>query len=144
MAVHFSILTWRIPWTEDPGRLQSMGSQKVRLSLSNFHFPLGLTGLISFLLFRGLSSLLQHHNSKTLILQHSAFFMVQLSHQFSLKKTIALTILTFVGKVMSLAVHLLYCICFPIDEPVGFQCLAILSKAAVTLSRGFGGRVSLS
>ena len=30
MATHFSILAWRIPWTEDPGRLQSMGSQKVR------------------------------------------------------------------------------------------------------------------
>ena len=30
MATHSSILVWRIPWTEDPGRLQSMGSQKVR------------------------------------------------------------------------------------------------------------------
>ena len=30
MATHFSILAWRIPWTEEPGRLQSMGSQKVR------------------------------------------------------------------------------------------------------------------
>ena len=30
MATHSSILTWRIPWTEDPGRLQSMGSQRVR------------------------------------------------------------------------------------------------------------------
>ena len=28
MATHFSILAWRIPWTEEPGRLQSMGSQK--------------------------------------------------------------------------------------------------------------------
>ena len=27
MATHFSILTWRIPWTEEPGRLQSMGLQ---------------------------------------------------------------------------------------------------------------------
>ena len=26
-ATHFSILAWRIPWTEEPGRLQSMGSQ---------------------------------------------------------------------------------------------------------------------
>ena len=41
-------------------------------------FPLGLTGLISFLS-KGLSSLLQHHSSKASILQHSAFFMVQLS-----------------------------------------------------------------
>ena len=28
MATHFSILAWRIPWTEEPGGLQSMGSQK--------------------------------------------------------------------------------------------------------------------
>ena len=30
MATHSSILAWRIPWTEEPGRLQSMGSQSVR------------------------------------------------------------------------------------------------------------------
>jgi len=30
MATHSSILAWRIPWTEQPGRLQSMGSQRVR------------------------------------------------------------------------------------------------------------------
>ena len=30
MATHSSILAWRTPWTEDPGRLQSMGSQRVR------------------------------------------------------------------------------------------------------------------
>jgi len=30
VATHSSILTWRIPWTEEPGRLQSMGSQRVR------------------------------------------------------------------------------------------------------------------
>ena len=29
MAIHSSILAWRIPWTEEPGRLQSMGSQRV-------------------------------------------------------------------------------------------------------------------
>ena len=29
MATHSSILDWRIPWTEEPGRLQSMGSQRV-------------------------------------------------------------------------------------------------------------------
>ena len=28
-ATHSSILAWRIPWTEEPGRLQSMGSQRV-------------------------------------------------------------------------------------------------------------------
>ena len=30
METHSSVLAWRIPWTEDPGRLQSMGSQRVR------------------------------------------------------------------------------------------------------------------
>ena len=30
MATHSSILAWRISWTEEPGRLQSMGSQRVR------------------------------------------------------------------------------------------------------------------
>ena len=34
MAIHSSILTWRIPWTEEPGRLQSMGS-KFHTRLSN-------------------------------------------------------------------------------------------------------------
>ena len=49
-----------------------------------------------------LKSLLQHHSSKALILQHSAFFIVQLSHQYmTTEKTIALTRRTFVGKVIS-------------------------------------------
>jgi len=30
MATHSSVLAWRIPWTEEPGGLQSMGSQRVR------------------------------------------------------------------------------------------------------------------
>jgi len=30
MATHYSILAWEIPWTEEPGRLQFMGSQRVR------------------------------------------------------------------------------------------------------------------
>ena len=68
-------------------------------------FPLGLTGLIS-LLSKGLSSLHQHHSSKASILQRSAFFMVQLSHPYTITgKTIALTIQTFVGNVISLMTH---------------------------------------
>ena len=35
MATHSSILAWTIPWTEEPGRLQSMGSQRVRHNWSN-------------------------------------------------------------------------------------------------------------
>ena len=50
-----------------------------------------------------LKSLLQHHNSKASILQHSAFFMVQLSHLYmTTGKTIALTVWTSVSKVMSM------------------------------------------
>ena len=52
---------------------------------------------------RTLKSLLQHHNSKTSILHHSAFFMVQLSCLFmTTGKTTALTIWTFVSRVMPL------------------------------------------
>ena len=37
MATHSSILAWRIPWTEEPGGLQSMGSQRVRHDWANTH-----------------------------------------------------------------------------------------------------------
>ena len=77
------------------------------ISLSNEH-----PGLISFRMMDWLDllavqgtrkNLLQHHSSKASILQHSAFFTVQLSHPYrTTGKTIALTRQTFVGKVMSL------------------------------------------
>ena len=55
-----------------------------------------------------LKSLLQHHSSKASVLQHSAFFIVQISHPYmTTGKTIALTIRTFVGKVMSLLFNML-------------------------------------
>ena len=55
-----------------------------------------------------LKSLLQHHSSKSSILQHSAFFIVQLSHPYmTTGKTIALTRWTFVDKVMSLLFNVL-------------------------------------
>ena len=55
-----------------------------------------------------LRSLLQHHSSKASILRCSAFFMVQLSHPcMATRKTIALTIRIFVGKVMSLLLNML-------------------------------------
>ena len=41
MATHSSIVAWKIPWTEEPGGLQSMGSQKSQMCSSNtftFHF----------------------------------------------------------------------------------------------------------
>ena len=55
-----------------------------------------------------LRSLPQHHSSKASILQHSAFFIVQLSHPYmTTGNTIALTRWTFVGKVMSLFFNML-------------------------------------
>ena len=41
-ATHSSILAWRIPWTEKPGKLQSMGSQRIRHDLVTFtsHTPI--------------------------------------------------------------------------------------------------------
>ena len=55
-----------------------------------------------------LKSLLQHHSSKASIIQHPAFFMIQLSHPYmTTGKTIALTRWTFVGKVMSLLFNML-------------------------------------
>jgi len=75
------------------------------------------SGLISFcidwldlLAVQGtLKSLLQHHSSKASILRSSAFFMVQLSHQYMTPgKTIALTIWTFVSKVVSLHFNMLF------------------------------------
>ena len=73
------------------------------------------SGLISFRMNllavqRTLKSLLQHHNSNTSIHQYLALFMVQLLHVYMTtgkKKIIALTIWTFVGKVMSLIFNML-------------------------------------
>ena len=81
------------------------------VSPSNEH-----SGLISFrmdwldlLLVQGtLKSVLQHYSSKASILLLSAFFIVQLSHPYmTTVKTIALTRLTFVGKVMSVLFNML-------------------------------------
>ena len=74
------------------------------------------SGLISFrmdlfylLAVQGsLKSLLQHHSSKASILPPSAFFIIQLSHPYmTTGKTIALTIQTFVGKLVSLLLNML-------------------------------------
>ena len=55
-----------------------------------------------------LKSLLQHHSSKTSILQCSALLMVQLSHLYiTAGKTIVLTVWTFVGQMMSLVFNML-------------------------------------
>ena len=86
-------------------------SSSFNISPSNEH-----PGLISFrmdwldlLAVQGtLKSLLQHHNSEASILQHSAFFIVQLSHPYmTTGKIIALTRWTFVDKVMSVLFNML-------------------------------------
>ena len=45
MATHSNILAWRIPWTEEPGWLQSMGSQRVRHGSSDFIRMLGFSSV---------------------------------------------------------------------------------------------------
>ena len=94
-----------------PMRRPNYWSFSFNISPSNKH-----SGLISFRMDwldllevqETLKSLLQHHSSKASILQHSAFFIVQLSHPYmTTGKTIALTGQTFVGKVMSLFFNML-------------------------------------
>ena len=86
------------------------GGQSIEISASAPVLAMN-SGLISFRMDwldllavqRTLKSLLQHHSSKASVLQHSAFFIVQLSHPYvSTGNTIALTRRTFFGKVMSL------------------------------------------
>ena len=111
MPTHSSTLAWKIPRTEEPGRLQSMRSLRVRhdwaTSLSLSHsFKVDCFDLLTV---QGtLKSLLQYHSLKTSVLWCSAFFMVQLSHPYmTTGKTIALTIRTFTGKVLSLLFNML-------------------------------------
>ena len=84
-----------------------------------------------------LKSLLQHHNSKESILQHWAFFRVQLSHPYmTTGKTIALTVWTFVSKMMSLLFNKLsmFVIAFlPGSNSLNFM-------AAVNIHGGFGAQ----
>ena len=95
-------------------------SVSCRLILWGFSFRVSpsseYSGLMSFrmdwldlLAVQGtLKSILQHHTSKALILQCSAFFIVQLSHpHMTTGKTIALARWTFVGKVMFLLYNML-------------------------------------
>ena len=81
------------------------------ISLSNEHpglISLRMDWLDLLAVQETLKSLLQHHSSKASNLQHSAFFIVQLSHSYmTIGKTIALTRHTFVDKVMSLLFNML-------------------------------------
>ena len=101
------------------------------------------SGLISFRIYwfdllavQGtLKSLLQYHSSKATILQLSAFFMIQLSHpHMMIGKTTALTIWTFVGKVISLLFNIVskFINSFSSKEQVSFN-----FTAAVTIISDF-------
>ena len=101
--------------SQHQGLFQWVGSLHQVAKVLGFSFSIRLSnvysGLVSFRIDwfvllavqRTLKSHLQQHNSEALILQHSAFFMVQPSHPYvTTEKIIALTIQTFVSKVMSL------------------------------------------
>ena len=111
-----------VPFSSCPQSFPASGSLRIRwpkywsfsfnISLSNEH-----PGLISFRMDwldllavqETLKSLIQHHSSKASVLRCSAFFTVQLSHPYmTTGKTIALTNQSFVGKVMSLLLNMLY------------------------------------
>ena len=84
-----------------------------------------------------LKSLLQSHSSKASIFQHSAFFIIPLSHPYmATGKTIALTRWTFVGKVMSLLFNMLSrLVSFSFKEHMSFNFMA-----AVTICSDFGAQ----
>ena len=92
------------------------GGQSIGVSASASVLPNEHSGLTSFRMDwldllavqHTLKSLLQHHSSKASILQHSALFIVQFSHEYmTTGKTIALTRQTFVDKVRSLLFNML-------------------------------------
>ena len=102
------------------------------------------SGLISFrmdwfdlLVVQGtLKSLLQYHSSKASILQHSAFFIVQLSHPYmTIGKTIALTRWTFAGKVISLLFIMLSRLVMTF---LSRSKRLLISLAAITICSDFG------
>ena len=73
---------------------------------------------------------LQHHTLEAPVLRHSYFFMVQLSHPYSTTgKTVALTISTFVGKVISLVFNTLsrFCQRFPSNEQLSLDFMAAIT-----------------
>ena len=124
-------------------QLFSSGGQSIGASISASVLPMNIE-LVSFrmdwldlLAVQGtLKRLLQHHSSKASmsILQCSALFMVQLSHPYmATGKPIALTIWTFVSKVMSLLFNTLSLRSFSSKEQVSFNFMA-----AVTICSDFG------
>ena len=125
-------------------QLFASGSQKIGASASNDY-----SGLISFRIDWfdllavqvTLKSLLQHHSSKVSILPCSAF-IVHLSFRYmTTGKTIALTLWSFVGKVMSLLFNILFSVCqsFSPKEQESFNFMA-----AITILSDFGDQKNKS
>ena len=124
---HPAILSYVVPFSSCPqsfpasgsfpmSQLFTWGAQSIGVSASasvlpmtiQDWFPLRLTGFDLFAVQGTLKSLLQHHRSKASIFRRSAFFIVQLSHAYmTTGETIALTIQTFVSRVMSLLFNML-------------------------------------
>ena len=90
-------------------QLFTAGTQSVGASISASSLPVNIQDWFHLpAVQRTLKSLLQHHSLKPSILQHSALFMVQVSRLYmTTGKTIALTIQTFVSKVMTLIFNVL-------------------------------------
>ena len=81
-----------------------------------------IDGFDLFAIQRTLKSIFQHHSSKTSVLWCSAFFRVQISYPYiNTGKTIALTVWTFVGKVMSLF-FLIHCLGLSRTIVIFFKC----------------------
>ena len=103
----FDLWVKKVPWRRkwQPTPVGFAGGQSRNLP-DNAFFTMDWLDLLAV---QGtLKSLLQHHSSKASLLQHSAFFTVQLSHPYmTTGKTITLTRRTFVGKVMSLLFNML-------------------------------------
>ena len=103
---------------------RSIGASAFSISLSNEYSRLNSSRIDWFdlLAVQGtLKNLLQHHSSKASILWRSAFFIVQLAYLYmTAGKAIALTTLTFVGKVLSLLFNMLsrFVKIFPVAQMV--------------------------
>ena len=105
MATHSSGLAWKIPWTEEPGELQSLVLQRAGQG-SATKPPQKTVVLCNKHKMRSLDIYSSPKASLTFCV--SAFFMVPLSHPYMTNgKAIALTRLTFVGKVMPLLFNIL-------------------------------------
>ena len=102
IRIFSSELVLHIRWQ----RIKTSASTSVLPINIQSSFPLGLNGLLAVQETR--KSLSQHHSQKASILQHSAFFIVQLSHAYmTTGETIAFTRRVFIGKVMSLLFNML-------------------------------------